>query len=100
MTTTPDDDGLVRWNTEHEDDDLSDVLAHPFADVFAIALDRQGWKIVPQPQIVAENEASGAVTPRWPIDVPVPGVPCPLWADNADGSDIPLQQFLERRRKQ
>src|SRR5262245_50031389 len=96
MTTTPDDDGLVRWNTEHEDDDLAAILSHPFVEVFAIALDRAGWKIVrnPDPDEINEDPLN-----KWPVDVPVPGVSCPLWADDADGSDIPLQQFLERRRK-
>jgi|GEM_PF-6846177 hypothetical protein len=38
----------IRWNTEHELDDLMVACQGPEVNLFALWLDRNGWKIVRQ----------------------------------------------------
>lgn len=57
-----------------EDVEALTLLMSPAADEFAIALDRCGWMIVPQPQFGQR---------RWFMNRPSNA--CPEWADN----DVP-----------
>jgi len=73
-------------NTEDRDDYYSEVLADPWSDTFAKALDHLGWMIVPQ-----KDYDDGR---RWPMNEH--GADCPSWADNAPGDVIPLRPVARK----
>jgi hypothetical protein len=63
---------MARQKTEDElDSDALALLLSPSADRFALALDRMGWMIVPQPGAQSHK--------RWFMNTPPKH--CPDWAD-------------------
>jgi hypothetical protein len=67
----------VRWNTEHEEDDLEALMDFMTDDV-ARALDYQGWMIVPKPGGPADDGrkwpmlSTTGYVPEWAEDLSPP----------------------------
>ena len=60
----------IRFDRDDETDDCAEILCAPYADLFAFALDRCGWKIVHQ----ADDRKWRMKSPR--------GVAVPTWAED------------------
>ena len=74
------------------EDTAAELLCSPEADVFAKALDMQGWMIVVKPEY--QDDGSW----RWPMSRPSKN--CPAWADNGDGPIDPNQRWALREQLQ
>ena len=73
---------FVRWGTEYEDDDISDLLfgsGRRLGEDFARALNALGWAIVHK-----EGPPEEDPTLKWPMDSE--HGPVPEWADDVSKS--------------
>ena len=78
----------VRWDTEHEADDINRLLK-VVGDDFAMALDRNGWEIRMK-DACRDNTRLGTVENLWRMEKP--STATPAWAFH-DEDGTPLRKI-------
>jgi hypothetical protein len=66
----------VRWNSEHEEDDLCALTNTRLCDQIMIALDRMGWRLV------QKGLEPGEVPRKWPLNFHTEH--CPDWCSSVE----------------
>jgi hypothetical protein len=80
----------VRWNTEHEEEDLS-RLRVAVGDDLAIYLDRNGWQITMKPACAPGGDLESEEEFLWPMIHKTTATP--LWASDrwSDGPERKIE---------